>query len=678
MKTLLHHHQVVGTSWMLFKEFSKDGSSGGILGDEMGMGKTLQTLALLVSHAPDDEDLVSYKKPTLIAMPAAAISQWEDEIKAHVDPRYINAVLHYKESMKLPLVFVAAADVVLVSYSELGNQFPSQKERVRYGINAEEDSIEEVEAKWGRPLGNLFKISWFRVVLDESQNIKNRESQWSIACRRLTYKHPWALSGTPITNSSNELYPYFKFLRTGPFTNFKEFKKRYGNIDDLRTLMYNRTMADSFMGRSLYDIPICHQEVRRINLTKEERVIYGAVESRFRALMNRNLKEIRKRRKEVRIQDVKIYIVLLLRLRQGVAHPFLLEPVFKKTLETEDLLTIHQFGYELNMDKQLEIALASQQEDVCRICYDEIIDEVEATCKHTFCKLCIKAYIDDEYNGGRVIPKCPECNYSLANLDLSDESESEDSDGEWKKGRDYFRVHPRLSRSSSGFLRQSDRNRFEPVVPSAKTTTVKDAILKWQNEAPDDKIIVFTEFKVTGAIIGRMLCAENIKFLYFYGDMSKDAKERAKKAFHEKKELKVMVVSLRLGSTALNFTCANRVILVDLWYNVATENQAFARVFRIGQSKETKFLRIITRNTIDNRIEALQDRKTNNINKVLAASPEKLSVEEFLSLFGRLTRNAQGDFELVSEDEEASDSGEEHDESDEEALEGEESDEYEE
>ncbi|KAI1259752.1 SNF2 family N-terminal domain-containing protein [Xylariaceae sp. FL1019] len=699
MKTLLHNHQVIGTSWMLFREFSQDGSPGGILGDEMGMGKTLQTLALIVSHMPDEEDLVSYKKSTLIVMPAAAISQWENEIKAHVKPQYINAVLHYRESMKLPLVLVAAADVVLVSYSELGLQFPSRNERLLLGIS-EEDSFEAIEDKWGKPLGNLFKIPWFRVVLDESQNIKNRESQWSIACRRLTCKYPWALSGTPITNSSNELYPYFKFLRTGPFTNFKEFKKRYGNIGDERAMlelgqlvsqiMFKRTMADSFLGRALYDIPLCHEEVRRISLTREERVIYGAVESRFRTLMNRGLEEIRKRRKEIRIQDVKIYIVFLLRLRQGVAHPFLLEPVFKKTLVKEDLLTIQsklralgntpvyeqirawcvkqagpaensaggetglprtfgrsQFGYELNMDKQLEIALASQQEDVCRICYDEIVDEVEATCKHTFCKLCLKAYIQGEYNDGRVIPKCPECNYSLANLDLSGESESEDSDDDvavpvkrslcvtsrqWKKGRDYFRVHPKLSRSNSSFLRQSDRN-HGPVVPSAKTTAVKDEVLKWQAEAPDDKIIIFTDFKATGAIIGRMLCAENIKFLYFYGDMSNAAKERAKKAFYDDKELKVM--------------------------NQSTENQAFARVFRIGQSKETYFLRIITKNTIEIRMEAVQLRKKNNINQVLRASPEQLSVEEFLSLFGRLEINAQGDFELVSEDDEEDDEGEE-------------------
>lgn len=110
-----------------------------------------------------------------------------------------------------------------------------------------------------------------------------------------------------------------------------------------------------------------------------------------------------------------------------------------------------------------------------------------------------------------------------------------------KLGCDHFNKHPKLKKSQSKFLQKCDQDFPKPVVPSAKTVAVKQAILEWQAEAPDDKIIVFMEFKMTGAILGRMLTAEGIRFLYFFGDMSEVAKQNAIRGFHDQKKIKVMV-----------------------------------------------------------------------------------------------------------------------------------------
>lgn len=76
--------------------------------------------------------------------------------------------------------------------------------------------------------------------------------------------------------------------------------------------------------------------------------------------------------------------------------------------------------------------------------------------------------------------------------------------------------------------------------------------------------------------------------------------------------------------------------------------QAFARVFRIGQTKETHFLRIIAQNTIDNRIEALQEKKLVNINIVLKPGKrQNLTVEEVAGLFGRLKKFEDGSLEIL-------------------------------
>lgn len=110
-----------------------------------------------------------------------------------------------------------------------------------------------------------------------------------------------------------------------------------------------------------------------------------------------------------------------------------------------------------------------------------------------------------------------------------------------KLGNDYLNVQPRQSNSGTEFLKALDKDYPKPMAPSAKTTQVKQTVLKWQGEKPDDKIIIFTQFLQEGQILGRMLQAEGYAFVYFFGEMSAKEKEAAIATFHEKDEVKVMV-----------------------------------------------------------------------------------------------------------------------------------------
>lgn len=99
-------------------------------------------------------------------------------------------------------------------------------------------------------------------------------------------------------------------------------------------------------------------------------------------------------------------------------------------------------------------------------------------------------------------------------------------------------------------------------------------------------------------------------------------------------------------------TCANRVILIDLWWNHSIEMQAFSRVFRIGQTKETYFQRIIVNDSIDERMEELQLKKLDNIGKAMAAEKsvtKGLTVREISSLFGHLKEDVDGNMEVVAD-----------------------------
>lgn len=176
-------------------------------------------------------------------------------------------------------------------------------------------------------------------------------------------------------------------------------------------------------------------------------------------------------------------------------------------------------------------------------------------CSHIFCAECLLNHAHSEYTGGRILPRCFECREPLVGYEPHVPYDDEGSDHEGsasnlsgmtifsghRLGQDRFKKHPKLPKSQSIFLTQCDKAHPDPVVPSAKTTAVKATILEWQSQAPDDKIIVFVEFKLTGAVLGRVLEAEGIQFLYFFGDMDSIEKEQAIRAFHERDEVKVLV-----------------------------------------------------------------------------------------------------------------------------------------
>lgn len=107
--------------------------------------------------------------------------------------------------------------------------------------------------------------------------------------------------------------------------------------------------------------------------------------------------------------------------------------------------------------------------------------------------------------------------------------------------------------------------------------------------------------------------------------------------FFEDPSYKIMLVSTKCGSLGLNLTIANRVILMDVWWNPALENQAIDRVHRIGQKKKVDVHRIFINNTVEDRILELQNKKQQIADGVLgegAGRPiNRLGLQEMIYLF---------------------------------------------
>ncbi|KAK5730742.1 hypothetical protein LTR15_000680 [Elasticomyces elasticus] len=119
--------------------------------------------------------------------------------------------------------------------------------------------------------------------------------------------------------------------------------------------------------------------------------------------------------------------------------------------------------------------------------------------------------------------------------------------------------------------------------------------------------------------------------------MSHEAREKAIQEFANKSQ--ILICSLRSGGLGLNLTMASRVICLDPWWNSSVEQQAFCRVFRIGQTRETTFVRMVVKNTVDAAMMDMKERKQIEIDGAMDSKAQDLPVSELLRLFGHEVRD---------------------------------------
>ena len=111
------------------------------------------------------------------------------------------------------------------------------------------------------------------------------------------------------------------------------------------------------------------------------------------------------------------------------------------------------------------------------------------------------------------------------------------------------------------------------------------------------------------AILKERLSELNIPFEYFDGGSSAIERERAIQNFQNNEDCRVFLISLKAGGVGLNLTAADYVYIVDPWWNPAVEQQAIDRTHRIGQTKNIFAYRMICKDTVEDKIIKLQEKK---------------------------------------------------------------------
>ncbi|WP_159883187.1 DEAD/DEAH box helicase [Paenibacillus puerhi] len=138
------------------------------------------------------------------------------------------------------------------------------------------------------------------------------------------------------------------------------------------------------------------------------------------------------------------------------------------------------------------------------------------------------------------------------------------------------------------------------------------------------RMLLFSQFTEMLGLIRRELGVQGIPF--FYLDGSTPASDRVELCSRfNAGERDVFLISLKAGGTGLNLTGADTVVLYDLWWNPAVEQQAADRAHRMGQSKVVQVIRLVTRGTVEEKMYELQQRKKNLIDEVIRPGQEAMS-----------------------------------------------------
>lgn len=190
----LRPYQKVGFRWLKTLDLC---GFGGVLADDMGMGKSIQIISLLLD---EKENGVSDRKTSLIIAPSSILYNWENEIKKFGSSIKYALVLGSKEQRRDILNNSKDMELLVTSYELLKRDI------------------------------DIYKEMKFRFeILDEAQNIKNHFTDTAKVVKKINAETRFALTGTPVENRLSELWSIFDYLMPGFLYSYTKFKEKFEN-----------------------------------------------------------------------------------------------------------------------------------------------------------------------------------------------------------------------------------------------------------------------------------------------------------------------------------------------------------------------------------------------------------------------------------------------------------------
>nr|UMO78939.1 SNF2 family DNA dependent ATPase [Pandoravirus belohorizontensis] len=663
LATALLPHQIEAVEWMRARETS-DGGGGGVLADDMGMGKTLDCIALATSTAGEavlwaraGTGDAPRAAATLVVTPLCLLDQWRLQIGRHAPPRSPVVVYHGADR------HIALASL-LSRGSEDNNDNNSGDDDDVDGVRGVEDSSggssrSDGHQASGDPLPHFvlttyetmrhehvsaatagrrraLETTWFRVVLDEAHRIRAAASGCHEAALALRARRRWCVTGTPYNNSVDDLRALARFIGVAPYDSDAWWESPTLGAPTRQARLHQWTRAFVLM-RNKRDVlgdtlPPCTTTVVRVRLDAAERAFYDdLVRSAARAYAAFAAAPPKDRARPRMFGAVLAWVS---RLRQACDHPLL------------------AMGRGWTVD-----AMASGRDRGparCGCCARLLDGDpaggggacVAAPCGHRLCRVCAPAAAGaSRRRRNRALP-CLPCRAALrwtaaatatraagrehgstklrALVAYCVEALSSDPTArivvfsQWTACLDMAArlltdagvASVRYDGDVAGIARRAAvLATFAAAVGAQDISPVPAA------PTPPDELsssgVASSSSGMYGALDDGDRCREDTTEAVSAERVGSGMRLRSGATTGRAGggAARVLLASLHCAGVGLDLSAANHVVLVDAWYNPFIEKQACDRVHRIGQTREVKVVRLCVAASVEADVARIQARK---------------------------------------------------------------------
>jgi DNA repair protein RAD16 len=532
----LKSFQLEGLNWMIRQEKSQ--WKGGLLGDEMGMGKTIQAVSLIMSDFPA-------KQPTLVVVPPVALMQWQAEINSYTDGK-LKVLVYHNTNPKVKHMKVKdlkAFNVIMVSYSGLESMYRKENK----GWNRSDGIVKEDSV--------LHAIKFHRLILDEAHSIKQRTTSVARACFALKADYKWCLSGTPVQNRIGEFFSLLRFLEVVPFACYfcKSCKCKELHWSQNENKMCNHCNHSGFNHVSVFN-----QEILNPITQNEDPQLRKDALDKLRLvtdrIMLRRIKRDQTAAMELPPKEVIIHNEFFGEIERDFSQSVMGNSQRKFDTYVSRGVMLNNYANIFGLIMQMrqvanhpDLILKKHAEEgqnvlVCSICDEPAEEAIRSRCRHDFCRQCAKNYVRS-FEGLDGDADCPRCHIPLA-IDF-EQPDIEQEEDHVKKSSIINRI------------------KMEDWTSSTKIEMLIYDLYKLRSKKSTHKSIVFSQFTSMLQLVEWRLRRAGFNTVMLDGSMSPVQRQRSIEHFMNNVEVEVFLVSLKAGGVALNLTEASRVFIVD-------------------------------------------------------------------------------------------------------------------
>lgn len=588
---------------------------GGLLADMMGLGKTLSILSLVCSTLPQsigwtqekpENEVLLNAKSTLLVSPLSAVGNWVSQIKEHLEENAITYYVFHGPSRTEDPGELAKYDIIITTYSTI---------------------LSDVSGKSSKRKGSpLLQLGFFRIVLDEAHAIREQNAAQSQAIFQLEAQRRWSVTGTPIQNRLEDLGSVTRFLRLHPYNEKGRFMGHIVSpfkLESPSAIANLRVLVDSFTLRRVKDrinLPPRQNHIIQLSFTQDEQKLHDFFKNESRQMMNVVASDSRDK-----VSGKMYHIVLkaMMLLRQISAHgKELLDKEDRErfkgssasdAINVEELENAHSTSAADRKAYEMLALMRDSSADTCGRCGNDITMGDDTTgdknamiaamlpCYDILCPDCfgsVKGSIDDRARDSERI-QCLYCN-SLISSTYSIMTSA---------GFEQYQLQARRNRKTAKALGQYEGPHTKTRALISHLITTAEENKRSPGKAPI-KSVVFSSWTTHLDLIEIALENNGLQgYVRLDGTMTLKQRNAALGAFATDESITILLATLGAGGVGLNLTSASKVYIMESQYNPAAVAQAVDRVHRLGQTREVTTVQFMMKDSIEERITELAERK---------------------------------------------------------------------